>query len=235
MMASIKVGSLRRRVAAYLFDAILHGELLPGQRIIEARLSRELEIAQNTLREGLQDLEHQGLVVKYDGRGTYVTKLTSQQIQDIYAVRLQLEPMAAALAHQRLNSEYSLRLSSLLEKMRAAGERQEFLEVSKADLAFHQLVWKLSGNEALERALNVISIPLFAFYAIRLYSGDAYDLKTLHEEHCSLLTILKNGGPKEVTEGFREKLEFFRVQHVQYLRGLEKGQGSPSGQTQSVL
>ncbi len=161
------------------------------------------------------------VVERYDGRGTYVTKYTLKQIEDIYAVRLQLEPTAAVLAHHRLGPEYSVQLNKLLEKMQEAGEQGNFLELSKADLAFHQLVWKLSGNEALANALNAISIPLFAFYAIRLYSGAAYDLEKLCEEHRSLLAVLKEGGPAEIEKEFKEKLETFRMQHVQTMKALE--------------
>ena len=73
----------------------------------------------------------------------------------------------------------------------------------------------------MAKALNVISIPLFAFYAIRLYSGAAYDLERLYEAHRSLLAALKEGNPAEVEKGFKEKLETFRMQHVQTMKALE--------------
>ena len=92
MSQPIQRRSLRKQVATHLFDMILNHELLPGDRVVEGRIARQLGIAQNTLREGLLDLEHQGLVIKYDGRGTYVTKYTLRQIEDIYGVRLHLEP-----------------------------------------------------------------------------------------------------------------------------------------------
>jgi len=221
MSHPIQRRSLRKQVATHLFDMILNRELLPGDRVVEARIARQLGIAQNTLREGLLHLEHQGLVVKYDGRGTYVTKYTLRQIEDIYGVRLQLEPAAAVLAHYKLESEHSIQLDKSLEKMQEAGEQRNFLELSKADLAFHQLVWRLSGNEALVKALSAISIPLFAFYAIRLYSGAAYDLRKLYEEHRSLLAVLKEGGAEEIEKGFKERLGTFRMQHVQTMKALE--------------
>jgi len=140
MSPQIQRRSMRNQVAAQLFEIILNRELLPGQRVAEGRLSRQLGVAQNTIREGLVDPEHQGLVVKHDGYGTYVTKYTLKQIEDIYRVRLQLEPAAAVLAHHRLGSEGSVQLDNLLEKMQEAGEQKNYLELSKVDLAFHQLV-----------------------------------------------------------------------------------------------
>src|SRR5712692_113781 len=164
MVRPLKRGTLRRRVAAHLHDAILHGELRPGERIVEGKLARELRVAQGTLREALQELEHQGLVTKHDNRGTFVSELTTREIEDIYIVRCALEPLAAALACERLTPEHLAQLNTQVEKMKNAGEAHDFVELLKADLDFHRLIWKLSGNGPIERALNVVCPPVFACY-----------------------------------------------------------------------
>jgi hypothetical protein len=66
------------------------------------------------------------------------------------------------------------------------------------------MLWNLSGDEALARASSVISILLFAFYAIRLCSGVHYNLGKLYEEHRRLLTVLKTGPPAEIEKGMKE-------------------------------
>src|SRR2546422_2356219 len=66
MLAPVKRSSLRTHLTSQLFDAILRGELRPGERIVEGKLARELGVAQSTLREALQQLEYQGLVTKSD-------------------------------------------------------------------------------------------------------------------------------------------------------------------------
>ena len=62
MVRPFKRGALRNRLTAHLFDAILHGELSAGERIVEGKLAQQLGVAQSTVREALQQLEHQGLL-----------------------------------------------------------------------------------------------------------------------------------------------------------------------------
>jgi len=224
MLVPVRRTNLRADITAHLFDAILGGELGPGQRIVEGKLARELGVAQSTLREALQQLEHQGLVRKSERRGTFVTRLTVKDMEDLYLVRLELEPLAASLACTRMNSEQFEQMKAALEEMRGWGRERAFVELLKADLRFHQLIWGFSGNSCLERALNVVCPPLFASYMIRVVSGDLYDSTKDHEEHAALLVALQQKKPAEVREAFRAITEVFRLQDVENLRAFEAKQ-----------
>jgi DNA-binding GntR family transcriptional regulator len=214
--------SLSQRVASNLLDAILRGELIPGERLVEDKLARQFGVSKTTLREAFQGLEHQGLLTRQDHRGTFVTKLSQQDIQDAYAVRLRLEPYAAALAHERMNPESSAELTSLLEQVRVAGERGDYPEVFKHDTQFHRTIWHLSGNAALEKALEQICLPLWAFELIRLHTSPTYDYKTMVEEHENLLVILREGGASRVSRTFEKMISAFRDQDICNLQALEK-------------
>ena len=234
MVLALKRGNLRTHLTSHLFDAILSGELPPGERIVEGRLARELGVAQSTLREALQELEHQGLVTKSERRGTFVTRLTVEDMEDLYLVRLQLEPLAAELACRNMKREHFQQLAEVLERMCAAGREGVFVELLKADLAFHQLIWKFSGNPFLERALNVVCPPLFASYMIRLVSGDTYDLAKDYEEHASLIEALKQGKPAPVRQAFAAITEVFRLQDVENLRASEAQHRTAVGRKRPV-
>lgn len=218
MLKPITNGSLRSRLTEQLFDAILRGDLAPGARIVEGKLARQLSVSQSTLREALQELQHQGLLTKAERIGNFVTELTVKDMEDIYVVRRELEPIAAALAHQRMTAEDYRQLTQILGEMRLASERKEYLQVLKLDMSFHQLIWQLSGNRGVERALNAVCPPLFAYYMIRMSSGDLYDFEKDHREHSTLLAALKKGGPKEVRNTFRSMVEIFGIQDLKYLR-----------------
>src|ERR1051326_7319940 len=116
MVLQITRANLSADITSLLFDAILRGELGPGQRIVEGKLARELGVAQSTLREALQQLEHQGLVRKSERRGTFVTRLRVKDMEDLYLVRLELEPLAASLACTRMNSEQFEQMKAALEE-----------------------------------------------------------------------------------------------------------------------
>ena len=221
MIKPVQHGSLKKRVTSHLFDAIVTGELAPGERILEGKVAKQLHVSHGTLREALQELEHQGLVTKYEKRGTFVTNLTFQDLEDIHVVRLQLEPLAGMLAYQRMKPDDFSQLEKLVETMRVTGERGEFVELCKADLSFHRLIWNRSGNRSLDKALNLVCIQTFAFDLIRLYSAETYDFAKAYEEHCELLDVLKKGGPEEVKKTFQEMLKVFRAQDIRNIRALE--------------
>ena len=218
MLLPVRRGSLRAQLTQTLFEAILHGELQPGERIIEGRLARQLGVAQSTLREALQELEHQGLVTKSDRRGSYVTKLTVGDMEDIYVVRLGLEPLAASLACERMAEGDFEALDRILNSMQEATARRDFVELLKQDLAFHQLIWKLSANAPIEKALNAVCPPLFASYMMRVVAGDFYDFTRDHAEHAALIETLKQGGKEAVYAAFRSMVGVFREQDVENLR-----------------
>lgn len=220
MIELSKHGNLRAQVAARLFDAILAGELQPGERIFEAKLARQMRVSQGTVREALQDLEHRGLVIKYENRATFVSKLTAKQAEDRFALRLELEPMAAAEACQRLTSQDYAQLAKFLANMEKAWQQSEFVELVMNDLAFHQHIWKLSDNAVLERALNLVCAPLFAFHYLRFAhvrgtgGTPAYDFAQDHKEHRDLLAVLNTGKPEEAKRIFREMIQVWRVRII---------------------
>lgn len=224
MVSRISRKTLRKHLAEHLLDAIIKLELRPGDRIVEGTLARELGVAKTTLREALADLEHRGLVMKSNKGSTFVTRLTVADIENIYSIRLMLEPEAAALAHSRLTPKDYFHLRMLLTKMKGAGDRENYLEASKNDMAFHQFIWELSGNMVLARALNAVSVPLFAFsglHLIRLFSTSESDFVRICDDHERLLEKLKDGPPAEVRKAFTEKLLVFRTQNFEAARLLE--------------
>jgi len=221
MVLPIKRDNLRKRLARTIFGEIVKGEFKPGDRVLEGPLARELGVAQSSLREALHDLEYQGLVTKYDNRGTFVTVISFEEIDQLYAVRKQLEPFAAGLARSRMSPSAFAELSELLKKMRRAADAHDLVELAHVDLEFHQTIWRLSGNKWLERALRLVGPPLLAFDYIGLYWAPTYDFDRAHRQHESLLAALNNGTPDDAKDFFERTLEVFRKQDIQNLKALE--------------
>jgi DNA-binding GntR family transcriptional regulator len=220
MVLPVKRINLRKRLVRSLFQAIIKGEFKPGDRMVEGPLARQLGVAQSSLREALQDLEHQGLVTKYDNRGTFVTDISLEEIDQLYAVRKQLEPFAASLARVRMTSAAHAELSDLLNKMHVAGQNHDLMELALVDLEFHQMIWHLSGNRWLERALRLVGPPLLAFDYIALYGAPTYDFEKAYCQHRSLLTALNSGTGDDAGKFFEEMLEVFRTQDIGNLHAL---------------
>ncbi len=93
--------TLAKKVTDQVRLAIYSGKLEPGDRIVELRLSQLLGVGQSSVREGLKELEHLGLIVKYPNRGSFVVNLSKEENLQIYLVRSQLEGLAIRLALPR--------------------------------------------------------------------------------------------------------------------------------------
>lgn len=213
--------SLRDHIVEYLFDAIVHGFLQPGERIVEGPLARQLGVSQGTLREALQEVEHQGLVTKVERRGTFVVKLTPADVENIYAVRMELEPLAAELAQSRTTSEDLEELDELIEEMWNAGQKHSFVELVKLDFSFHRLLWKLSGNTCIERALNAVCPPLFANFMVRVSTGNLYDFERDRRQHMAIVEALRKRQGSDTRQAVARIMGTFETQDVTYVRAAE--------------
>ena len=216
----LRRGTLKGQLTAHLTDAILRGDLQPGERIVEGRLARDLMISQGALREALQHLEHQGLVSKVDNWGTFVSDLSTKEIEDIYLVRSYLEPLAAQLACQRLTADDIAELFTFITAMKGSAQERNFPELLKNDLALHRLVWHLSGNRAIERALNAVCPPIFALYLIKVSHGGTYDAMKDVEEHEALVKVLETGDSERAKNVFEKMTSIFRTQDIYNLQSI---------------
>lgn len=204
-----KRSNLATQITEGLFDAILRGELKPGEQIIETKMAKQLGVGQSTFREALQALEHRGLVTK--NRNTFVTELTVQDVEVLFAVRLELEPLAASLACGRLTGAQIRQLELRLERMEKARLRRDYTSLLANDLAFHQLIWEAPQVDTLKRILNLVLPPLFAFFFTR-HSHAFSDNPDLAEEtfrkeyddHRRLFLALLEGKPEEAKRTFRD-------------------------------
>ena len=94
--------SLRDVVFRTLRQAILRGELKPGERLMEIRLANQLGVSRTPIREAIRMLELDGLVIMVPRKGAQVAQITEKDLNDVLEVRLGLEELAVKLACQRI-------------------------------------------------------------------------------------------------------------------------------------
>lgn len=188
-------GSLRDEVRQYLRDAIIQGELKPGEKIAEAALARELGISQAPIREALRELENARLVVNHSRRGTFVRKLTARDAWEMYTLRAELEAMAARLARPRLGSAEFQRLEGFIRDMVEAGRAKQHEQFTQHDVAFHELICERSGHELLLSTWRSIN-PL-NWTAITVATLKNRDLLDLAARHDVIVEALRGSGDVE--------------------------------------
>jgi DNA-binding GntR family transcriptional regulator len=122
------------RVANALREAILTGEIAPGDRVRQEELAAEYGISRIPVREALRLLESEGLVVLVPNSGAWVAKLDQTECVEIYKIRERLEPLALAESCGNLSEETLSELSAIAAKIEIATNTDEFLRL---DRQFH--------------------------------------------------------------------------------------------------
>jgi DNA-binding GntR family transcriptional regulator len=159
--------SKKTRVVVLLREAILSGRLKGGEQIVEAKLAQEFGVGQGLVREALIELEHHGFVQRTPFTGTTVPKLSLEDAQQIFEVRIELEPLAFSLATKRATEHDVAILNELNEKTKLEAKAEDLEGFFESHLSFRKKVWELSGNRYVQQALERVVIPLYALYLIR--------------------------------------------------------------------
>jgi DNA-binding GntR family transcriptional regulator len=189
--------TLRTHVVKMLSAGILSGKYKPGDRLNESQIARELGISRIPVREALSQLQEQGLVQNRERRGMFVTNIGPEEVLQLLSLRIILEAEALRLAQARMTPEILTELEKLMAQMDAWNGT--LLEAAGLDLEFHRVLWKAAGNPYLERALNTVMIPLFAFMALEHVTKDVSRWRMGHH-HVLLDAMMGRSGddPQEV-------------------------------------
>jgi DNA-binding GntR family transcriptional regulator len=203
--------SLKDQVLKAIRDAILKGNLAPGERITESRLSKQMQVGQNVVREALQELEFQGFVERVPNKGTSVTDFSREDIRQIYQFRMELEGFAAQLAREygRPKPDDVGEMERALNGMQAGADGNDFWQFSRSDLEFHEIIWRMSGNPFVEKALRTVATPQFSYVLIRSFRHTQLDLAAITQEHREILQVLKTADATTCRQFLMRKVENF--------------------------
>ena len=206
------------QIADSIRDMIVGGQLVPGDRIVESRIAREIGVGQPTVREALVALEHEGLVVRRANQGCLVTQLTRAEICQLVRIRAELETLAVELAAQSASDEEMAELVAAAKAMRAAAADRDSSRFFKLDLQFHEMLWALSGNSFLPRLLEQTLAPLLAFLFIRNIRRKLdIDLKHSAQAHLDMAKAIQSRDVEKARAVAHEKLLWFADQHLALL------------------
>lgn len=155
-----------------LREAILTGRARPNERLIEAELADRLQVSRTPIRESLQRLAAEGLVVSRR-RGWVVLEHTSVEIREIYEARAALEGYCARLAAQRATDAQLKEIASLHHpKRNLKSSRQHLVEINDG---FHDAILAAAQNERLADMIRRNRSYYFTFRIAQLYSDEEAD------------------------------------------------------------
>lgn len=169
--APVVLPTLKHNIVEIISEAIFTGKIKPGERLNESQLARDLRVSRAPIREALQQLQEQGIIVNHPRRGMFVVHLEDEDLQKINSVRIILEAEAFRLARANYTPPARGKLTQILDKMERSEGAAPSVRV-KLDFEFHKMIWSLTGNEYLERTLASLTAPLFAYGVIRAMKSD---------------------------------------------------------------
>jgi DNA-binding GntR family transcriptional regulator len=179
-------------IADKLRKAIGHGELKPGMQLGEADLARKLGVSRGPLREGMQRLTQEGLLVAIRNRGLFVVNMTADDVRDMYLAREAIERAAARKILRGDHVTAGEALLGVVSDMAASVALGDATGVGEVDIAFHERLVQLAGSPRLSRMHQTfITETRMCIHALEeTYSASEVRV----EEHHALAEAIKSGG-----------------------------------------
>ena len=181
---------LRDVVFNTLRQAILKGELKPGERLMEIQLANKLGVSRTPVREAIRKLELEGLVLMIPRKGAEVAESTRQDMEDVLEVRTALEELAVKDACDHItDAQLSELKKASNEFKKALLEGKDLVTCADADMHFHDVILSATNNRRLIQMLNNLSEQMYRYRME--YLKDERTHKTLIEEHDAIRRALK--------------------------------------------
>jgi DNA-binding GntR family transcriptional regulator len=177
-------------------------------------MAHELGSGIPLVREALIALEHQGFVQKTPYKGTTVTKLAPDDLQQVFQLRVELEPLAVEWAKKNVTPADIDELQELIKGMERAAQKVDLAQFYQHDLDWHRKLWALSGNTYLAEVLERLVVPLFAFFLVKnKRERHAYIESAVM--HGKIVTALRDKSAVEARRLMKESLRGWKDDMIQ--------------------
>lgn len=180
---------LREVVFKTLRQAILTGELKPGEPLMEVKLADKLGVSRTPIREAIRKLELEGLVVIKPRRSAAVASITKEDLTDVLEVRRVLEKLAIELCCRKRTGSDIVLLKENLEKFKRSIRKNDVTEIAVSDVQFHETIYNATGNKRLCQILYNLREQMYRY---RLeYIKDEQTRNQLIKEHEEILAAIE--------------------------------------------
>ncbi|MGF7018621.1 DNA-binding GntR family transcriptional regulator [Lachnospiraceae bacterium PF1-21] len=174
---------LRDVVFNTLRQAILKGELKPGERLMEVKLANKLGVSRTPIREAIRKLELEGLVRMIPRRGAEVAEITEKSLLDVMEVRKALEELCVELACERMTSEEIEELRQAAKDFKQIVISKDITKIAEKDVQFHDIIYQSTENNKLINLLNNLREQMYRYRVEYLKSDTVYpQLIAEHQE-----------------------------------------------------
>jgi DNA-binding GntR family transcriptional regulator len=194
----------RDRIAVELRNAIIHGRLQPGERLVEDRIMAWLEATRGATREAFRQLEHEGLVISYPHRGAVVVGVTEDEVHGVLIpIRLVLEQFGFRMALEVGTTADLAELASYVWMMEQAAAAGDIDGIVQADVEFHEAVLHIAPQFHTIHIWRSIAPRIRAYFYRHFRERD---LDSVVAEHRELLDALHDGDEQLLLEALHRHI-----------------------------
>ena len=154
---------LRDVVFNTLREAILRGDLVPGERLMELQLAAKLGVSRTPIREAIRMLEQEGLAITIPRKGAIVAGMTEKDMQDVLEIREALEELSVQVACDKITDEEISELQKNMKNFEHSLKSGDLKKMAHADVEFHDVIYRATDNPKLINMLNNLREQMYRY------------------------------------------------------------------------
>jgi len=181
-------------VYEHLRREILAGSYSPGTRVSISAVARDLGVSDIPVREGVKRLEAEGLLEFEPHKGAVVTRPNAQEIEELFAIRAELEGLAVRRAAETVTEEQLQEIRGILDEMEAAEQKGDVEEYARLNREFHLSIYDAQPYRRLFQMIR--NLWDSTDWCRRIFAADATYLPASSAEHEEIFRALRDGDPE---------------------------------------
>lgn len=196
-------------VSEQLRQLILSGEYPAGMRLRQADVAQRFGISTTPVREAFVSLAREGFLVADPHKGMMVRRPNVREMNELYEIRIALEPLATAKAAERITDEDLAELDRILGEMRAvatqSGPRAE-AQHAALNATFHERIYQVADRPRLAELITQMRAQSGVY--VRMFPVEFVAMGTSNEQHGAIVEALRSRAPKRAERAMRNHLRF---------------------------
>jgi DNA-binding GntR family transcriptional regulator len=207
---------MQKDIYSKLKTAIIYGKLPPGERLSEIELAKKMNVSRTPVREAFWQLQTEGYIDVVPKKGTYVSKLPPEEVEEIYNIVGLLEAYAAELTAQKIRDLDLKKLKKLQKKLTLYASKKRYRDYVMENTKFHHLITRLSGSNNL---LKIITDLRTRIYRYRLMSVTIPGyLEKYASDHEKIIDALGEKDSNRARKHMKEHIDFVKKILVDFLK-----------------
>jgi DNA-binding GntR family transcriptional regulator len=199
---------LSDEVVDRLREAILGGLFAPGDRLREEQLADALGVSRGPIRNALLQLEREGMVQRRRNRGAVVARLSRADLEEVYSLRLAIEPVACEWAARNASERDLADMQSIINSYQSRLTRRVSVQdAAEADLSFHDVVYRAARHRRLMRMWQDLRPQVYVFLLAREYVRTREFRDIMVTNHGTIRAVIASGDAERARE--------VAIEHVQ--------------------